>query len=345
MNYLNFPVHRSFKIPALLSSFLLSLCLSVQAADPAPIRAGMIGLDTSHVPAFTRIFNNPEAAGDLAGIKIVAGYPGGTDMPASHDRVEGFTEQLRDMGIEIVDTIPQLLEKVDVVLLESVDGRIHLQEAIPVIKAGKPMFIDKPAAGSLADVVAIFELAKKHNVPCFSSSSLRFVPGVQELVRNKELGEIVGAVTWGSCTYQEGTPDMFFYGIHGIEPLYALMGTGCETVTRIQTKNTDVVSGLWKDGRIGTYRGIRKNKASFGAIAFGTKAIVPAERGGGYQELCKELGRFFKTGIVPVNPEETIEIFAFMEAADESKRQGGAPVSLADVLAKARADAAEKLAQ
>src|SRR5207244_1062306 len=230
---------------------------------------------------------------------------------------------LRAMAIEIVDTIPQLLDKVDVMLLESVDGRIHLQEATPVIKAGKPLFIDKPAAGSLADAIVIYELAKKHNVPCFSSSSVRFAPGVQELLKNEKVGAIAGAVTWGSCTYQEGTPDLFFYGIHGIEPLYVLMGTGCETVTRIQTKDTDLVSGVWKDGRVGTYRGIRRNKADFGAVAFGSKGIVQAGREGGYEELCREIGRFFKTGKSPVGAEQTIEIFAFMEAEDDSKRQDG----------------------
>src|SRR5213594_4248946 len=326
-----------------LWTIALTFIMNAPAADSAPIRAGMIGLDTSHVPAFAKIFNNPKSTGDLAGIRIVAGYPGGTDIPASRDRVKGFTEQLRGMGIEIFDTIPQLLEKVDVVLLESVDGRIHLQEAVPVIKAGKPLFIDKPVAGSLADAIAIYELARKQNVPCFSSSSLRFAPGIQELLKNEKLGTIAGAVTWGSCTYQEGTPDMFFYGIHGIEPLYVLMGTGCETVTRVQTEDTDLVSGLWKDGRVGTYRGIRKNKAEFGAVAFGSKGIVQTGREGGYEELCAEVGRFFKTGKSPVRAEETIEIFAFMEAADESKRQGGAPVSLTGVLAKARAEAATKL--
>src|SRR6185295_20024308 len=249
------------------------------------------------------------------------------------------------MGLEIVDSIPKLLEKVDVVLLESVDGRIHLQEAVPVIKAGKPLFIDKPAAGSLADAIVIYELAKKHNVPCFSSSSVRFSPGIQELLKNEQLGTIAGAVTWGSCSYQEGTPDMFFYGIHGIEPLYALMGTGCETVTRIQTKDTDLVSGTWKAGRVGTYRGIRRNKADFGAVAFGSKGIVQTGREGGYEELCHEIGRFFRTRKAPVRPEETLEIFAFMEAADESKRQGGAPVSLASVLAKAKAEAATRSAR
>jgi predicted dehydrogenase len=326
----------------ILVVFILGLSLAANAAE-TPLRAGMIGLDTSHVPAFTKIFNDPKATGDIAGVRVVLGYPGGTDVPASRDRVQKFTEQLRQMGVEIVDSIPKLLEKVDVVLLESVDGRIHLQEAIPVIKAGKPLFIDKPVAGSLADAIAIYELAKQHKVPCFSSSSLRFGPGLQGLLKNEKLGVIAGAATWGSCTYQEGTPDLFFYGVHGIEPLFALMGTGCQLVTRMKTRDTDLVTGVWKDGRIGTYRGIRNNRADFGAVAYGSKAILDAEPGGGYGELCAEIGRFFKTGKPPVSAEETIEIFAFMETAEESSRQGGAPVSLDTVLAKAKAEAAKKL--
>ena len=135
--------------------------------------------------------------------------------------------------MEIVDTIPKLLEKVDVVMLESVDGRIHLQEALPVIKAGKPLWIEKPVAGSLADAITILELAKKHHVPCFSSSSLRFGQEIQELKKNEDLGTVVSASTWGPCSYSTGTPDIFFYGIHGIEPLFVLMGTGCETVSRL----------------------------------------------------------------------------------------------------------------
>lgn len=334
------------RLPLIL--LMASLSAAAQAADepaPKPLRAGMIGLDTSHVPAFTKIFNDPKAEGDVAGIRVVAGYPGGTDIPASRDRVKGFTEQLRGMGVEIVDSIPSLLEKVDVVLLESVDGRIHLEEAIPVIKAGKPLFIDKPVAGSLTDAIVIYELAKKHNVPCFSSSSYRFYGGIQGLLKNEAVGDIAGAATWGPCSYQEGTPDMFFYGVHGIEALYTLMGTGCETVTRIQTPDVDFISGAWGGGRVGTYRGIRRNNADWGAVAFGSKGIVKSEKEGGYEDLCRAIGRFFRTGTVPVTAETTIEMFAFMEAADESKRRGGQPVSLAEVLDKARTGAAARLAE
>jgi predicted dehydrogenase len=316
---------------------------SAQDAPSKPLRAGMIGLDTSHVVAFTRIFNKPDAAGDLASIKIVAGYPGGTDIPASRDRVGRFTEQLRGMGIEIVDTIPKLLEKVDVVLLESVDGRIHLQEARQVILAGKPLFIDKPLAGSLADAIAIAELAKQHKVPFFSSSSSRFGPGLAELKKSEVVGTLVGADVWGPCSYQAGTPDLFFYGIHGVEALFTLMGTGCESVSRVHARDADVVTGVWAGGRVGTYRGLRRNNQSSGAVGFGTNGIVQAGKGGSYEDLCKAIARFFQTGQPPVSPEESLEIMAFMEAADVSRDQGGKLVSIAEVMAKAKAEAEAKL--
>ena len=146
------------------SSFVSPLLLGLAAPHatsrrgedaPKPLRAGIIGLDTSHVVAFTKVLNDPDAKGDLAGVRVVAAYPGGSpDIPASRDRVEGFTSQLRDeFKVEIVDSIDALLEKVDVVLLESVDGRPHLEQVEPVLKARKPVFIDKPVAGSLADAV------------------------------------------------------------------------------------------------------------------------------------------------------------------------------------------------
>ena len=318
----------------------------VNAQEPLkPLRAGIIGLDTSHVPAFTRLFNNPKADGDLAGITVVAGYPGGTDMPASKDRVAKFTEQVRAMGVEIVDSIPKLLEKVDVVLLESVDGRIHLAEAREVFKGGKPGFIDKPVAGTLPEAIAIFEMASKNKVPCFSSSSSRFGADLRALLGNEEVGDVIGATTWGPCSYQSGTPDLFFYAIHGVESLFTLMGPGCKSVSRTKTPTQDQVTGVWQDGRVGTYRGILKGKAEFGATVYGTKSVQHGGRAISYEALCRQVGHFFRTGVAPVSAEETIEIFAFMEAADESQRQGGKPVEVARVLEKAKAEAEALLSE
>ena len=335
----------------LCSAILFAICaapltIADEASKPAkPLRAGMIGLDTSHVIAFTGIFNRKGVVGHLADVEIVAGFPAGTDIPASRDRVGKFTEQLRDRGIEIVDSIPALLEKVDVVLLESVDGRIHLEQVIPVFKSGKPVFIDKPLAGSLADAVAIADLAKKYRVPCFSCSSIRFGSTLQSLLANEEVGEIAGAMTWGPCSIQNNIPDLFFYGIHGVEALFTLMGTGCVSVQRTHTNDTDMVTGTWTGGRIGSYRGIRSNKADFGATAFGKKGIATVGRSSAYDALCIEMAKFFKTGEPPVSLDATIEIFAFMEAADESKQQGGKSVTLESVLEKARAEAKKRIAK
>lgn len=303
-----------------------------------PLRAGIIGLDTSHVVAFTNAFNNPNAKPELAGVKVVAAYPGGSpDIPASKDRIEGFTKTLRDKHmVEIVESIDALLGKVDVVLLESVDGRPHLEQAKPVFKAKKPVFIDKPVAGSLADAIQIYALAAASGTPCFSSSSLRFAPGVQAIRNDPKVGEILGCDSYGPAPTEPHHPDLFWYGIHGVEILFAIMGPGCESVTRVTTKDADKVTGTWANGRIGSFRGIRAGKADYGATVFGKAGVAPAGGSGGYEPLLIEIARFFKTGKPPVSAEETINLFAFMEAADESKRQNGAPVTIASVMAKAK---------
>ena len=310
-----------------------------------PLRAGIIGLDTSHVPAFTKLFNNPKADGDLSDIKVVAGYPGGTDMPASKDRVAKFTEQVREMGVEIVSDIPTLLAKVDVVLIESVDGRIHFEECKQVFPSRKPVFIDKPIAGTLTEAVMLFDLARRHDVKCFSSSSSRFGDDLKNLINDQTVGEIVGATTWGPCSYQSGTPDLFFYAVHGVECLFTLMGPGCLTVSRAKTPQHDQSTGVWKNGRIGTYRGIVKGKSEFGATVFGAKSVAHGAKTISYESLCRQIGKFFRSGIPPVSAEETLEIFAFMEAADESARQGGRPVSIPEVLANARQEAEQRSAE
>lgn len=308
------------------------------------LRAGIIGLDTSHVIAFTKIFNDPKATGDIADVKIVAAFPGGSpDIESSRSRVQGYTNDLRKSGVEIVDSIAALLPKVDVVLIESVDGRPHLEQARAVLAAHKPVFIDKPLAGSLADAIAIAELGDRYKTPWFSSSSLRFGPGIEKIKRDPKLGAIVGCFAWSPCHLEKTHPDLYWYGIHGCELLYTYMGSGCEQVTRTQTEGTDQVTGVWKDGRVGAFRGIREGKADYGAVVFGTKGNLLAPGYEGYKPLVEQIAAFFKTGKPPVAASETIELMTFMEAADESKRHGGAPVKLQDVLDKATQEAKGKL--
>jgi hypothetical protein len=320
-------------------SLVLAIFVVAAAHGQTPTRVGIIGCDTSHVPAFTKLLNNAPADSPLGGFKVVAAFPGGSkDYKPSYTRVEMFTEQLRkDYGVEIVKSIEELVSKVDVVLLESVDGRPHLEQVIPVLKAGKRCFIDKPVAASLADAIQIFELSKKYNTPVFSSSSLRFSSNIENLRKDEKLGSVLGIVVHSPCEYGEFHPDLFWYGIHGVEAMFAIMGPGCKTVSRVHTPDADVVTGVWKDGRIATYRGVRKGNKGYGAYVFGSKSNGPADISAkeGYRLLLEEICKFFKTGIPPVSPTETIEVIAFMEAADESKRLNGAPVHIDDIIQKA----------
>ncbi len=309
------------------------------AEAPTPekkvIRAGIIGLTTSHVEAFSGLINDPKATGDLADVEIVAGFVGGQeDNPSSWGRRATYVPALEKRGVKIYDSIPEMLKHVDVVLLEEVDGRPHLQWAKPVIEAGKPLFIDKPLAGNLADCIEIMLLAKEKNVPCFSSSSLRFSKGFLEARSGESrFGQIKKCTAWGPMSKEPHHPDLYWYGIHGVETLFTIMGPGCETVTR---EAEGKVVGVWKDGRVGTFEASDgKTRKGYGAEVEGTKASGDAGTYDGYKGLVLEICKFFKTRKPPVSMEETLEIYTFMSAADESKAQGGKPVKMQDVYRKA----------
>ncbi len=310
-------------------SKLLCALLIGFSASAADLRIGMIGLDTSHVTAFTELINNPTNKQHVPGGKVVVAFKGGSpDIESSASRVNGYTEELqKKYGVRIVPTIEELCQEVDAVLLESVDGRPHLEQARPVIAAHKPLFIDKPLAGSFKDAVTIMKLARQAKVPCFTSSSYRFYESLLE-VKKADVGQIKGAISYGPCYTEEHHPDLFWYGVHACEALYAVLGTGCETVTRVTTKDTDVVTGIWRDGKVGTFRGLRNASTPHAVILFGTKSVASQKGSGDYAPLVREIMKFFQTGIAPVPAEETLELFAFMEAADESKRRGGVPVKL-----------------
>jgi hypothetical protein len=308
----------------------LALALTSRAAD---LRIGIIGLDTSHVTAFTELLNNPANKNHVPGAKVVAAFKGGSaDIESSASRVDGYTKQLQDKyGVKIFPAIEEMCGQVDAVLLESVDGRPHLAQVRPVILAGKPVFVDKPVAGSLRDALEIYRLASERKVPVFSSSSYRFYEGLVDL-KKTNVGEIRSVISYGPSHLEPHHPDLFWYGIHPTEALFTILGTGCESVVRTFTPDTDVVTGTWSGGRVGTLVGLRKGPLPNKVLVFGSKAVAEQKAGGDYAPLVREIIQFFRTGVAPVSAEETLEIFAFMEAADESKRQGGRPVKIQDVL-------------
>jgi len=313
----------------------LSLLASTQTSE---IRLGIIGCDTSHVIAFTKMLNDKNDPNHVPGARVVAAFKGGSqDIESSRNRLENYTSELREKwGVELVGSIEELCQKVDAVLLESVDGRPHLNQVRPVLAAGKRVFVDKPFTASYDDAKEIARLAKAAGVPFFSSSSLRYSADLQAIKNSEKHGGITGAFTFGPAPTEPHHPDLFWYGIHAVEMLYTLMGPGCESVTRTQTEGADVVVGKWKDGRIGIMRGIRDGKQDYGAVVFGKKATLqtPLPLKSDYRPLVSEIVKFFQTGVSPLQPEETLEIMAFMQAADLSKARGGAPVMLSEITQK-----------
>ena len=303
-----------------------------EAAEP--LRAGIVGCDTSHAIAFTKLINDPAATGPRAEVQVVAAFPGGSpDLPSSADRVEGYVNELRGMGVEIVDSIPALAEKCDVILLESVDGRPHLKQ-FEQLAVGKPVFIDKPAAANLADVIAIFRVAEQTQTPCFSSSALRYCKAVTTLTDNPAVGGVVGCSVASPFEVEPHHIDLAWYGVHGVEAIYAMMNPGCKAVSRVDGANATLVTGRWADGRIATWRGL-KGGHDYAFTAFGSKGFAFDRGFSGYEPLVEEICTFFVSGKPPVPAAETIEMFAFMEAADESVRRDGALVTTEEMIKRA----------
>jgi len=334
----------------LLVAFALTSAASVSAVEP--IKVGIIGLDNYQAVAFTELFHNPKATGDLAGIKVVVAFQAGSaDIAESVRELPKWVEAIQKLGVEVIDSPEAVLKRVDAVLLMSLDGRAHLEQLKPILKAGKPVYIGRPLAASLADAVEIFRLAAEYKTPIFTCSQHRFSPGFIGMRKHDEVGDVLGADVYGGCPREPHHPDLFWHGIHGVETLYTIMGPGCVSVTRTATETADVVTGVWKDDRVGTYRGIRKGAPKYSATVFGTKGVSTAGIYGhgipvkgivplndkymGYEATAIEIAKFFKTRKPPVSAEETIELFAFMEAAEESKRQNGAAVKLETVRVKA----------
>jgi predicted dehydrogenase len=311
-----------------LSSFSL-----VKNLPPEKLKIGIVGLSV-HSAAFSQILNDSNKKSDLEGCRITALFhpKGNPDVDFSNSQLKKFEDDVKKIGVKVVGSMSELLKMVDGVMLLTNDGRPHLDQAMPAFKAGKPVFIDKPIAASLEGVVEIFEKARHLNIPVFTSSALRYLESAQKIERN----EVLGANTYSPAPIEASHTDLFWDGIHGVELLYTVMGVGCKEVIHAHhTKSEDRIIGYWNDGRVGVFRGIREGKRDFGGTVFGENDIISLDEFNGYRPLVVKIVEFFQNRNSPVPIKETLEIYTFMEAAQESKRRGGIKVSLEEVLKEA----------
>lgn len=324
-------------------SIVTALCTIFSAEAQDVIKVGIIGLDTSHSTAFTQLLNGDGGDELTAGFRVVAAYPyGSRTIPDSFNRIEPYIEEVKKYDVKITSSIAELLEMVDCVLLETNDGQLHPEQAAEVFRAGKICFIDKPLGATLGQAMAIYRLAERYGVPMFSSSSLRY-PAVTQDIRAGKFGNVIGADCYSPHHDEPHHPDFGWYGIHGVETLFTVMGTGCVSVNRMAASTGDVVTGRWADGRIGTFRGLKTGPGVYGGTAFTENGAVAVGGYEGYKVLLDEILKFFKSREVPVSKEETLEIFAFMEASNISRDHNGRIVTLDEAYRKGEKEARKLL--
>ena len=328
---------------------LLALCAAAAPPKKAvewakkDVKAGMVGCDTSHAVAFAKVLNShPQWR-----VRVVAAFPQASeDMPgASVKRLPRFVKALREgQKVKIVSGMDELLKQVDAVMIESVDGRPHLRQARPAFEAGKLVFIDKPFTAGLADAREIVKLSKRTGVAFFSSSCVRFQPEIAKLAAEGRAGELTKCQASSPLHFERHHPDLFYYGIHGVEALYTVMGAGCLSVRHKVEKDVEWTTGTWPGGRTGVFRGVKRGEYRPLVKIWTAKGEAQSKGGYNYAGLCQAIARFFQTGKAPIDPAETLEIIEFMTAAQLSKERNGARVTLEEARkhAEARPGAAAK---
>lgn len=328
-----------------------------QISAAEPVRVGILGFDNYQAVEYVAFFNNPKAEGEFAGLKVTAAYPAvSPEYPESAALTARWQEQMLNLykdqsevqPVELVESIDELLSRCDAVMIWSLDGRKHLELATAVLQAKKPLFIGRPLASEPVDAVAIFKLAQELKVPCWSCSQHRFSPGFSGMRDHPEVGQVLGCDVYGGYDLKAADADKFTRPLHSLETLYTIMGPGCVKVTCTSTPTTESITGLWADGRVATYRGIKQGGVKYSATVFGdkgvstagiyghgvpVKGIVPTDdKYMGYGGLAIALAKFFKGGPPPVPATETLEIFALLQAAEASRAQNGAVVPLKKLL-------------
>lgn len=333
---------------------------AADSQDKPPVRIGILGFDNYQAVEYVQMYNNPQAAGDLAGLRVTAALPAiSPDYPDSAALTERWLPQILSVNakpsdpakavpvVEIVKSIDELLARCDAVMIWSLDGRQHLAQATAVLKARKPLFIGRPLASDVEDARAIFRLAAETKTPCWSCSQHRYSPGFIGMRNHPEVGKVLGVDVYGGFDVKAAPADQLTRLIHSLETLYTILGPGCVQVACQSTPTAELVTGVWKDGRVATIRGVKQGAVKYSATVFGDKGVSTAGIYGhgvpvggvvptndkymGYGGLAIEMAKFFKGAPAPVSPAETLEMFAFLQAIEESRARQGAAVSLAAI--------------
>ncbi len=206
-------------------------------------KIGLVNIDTSHPFSWAE---KMEAAPELDmqyAMLFSDGFRG-------DDEVNWFINKYNMLGRAA--TLEELAEKCDVGFVQSCNWEKHIEQAIPFINAGKPVFLDKPFVGSVKDVKKIREL-QANGAKFIGSSSARYAAEIQEFLAQpiEERGEVISV-------YGESGVDEFNYGVHVGEILSELAGAkavSCQftAATERDGAKCEIYTVRFENGVIGTY--------------------------------------------------------------------------------------------
>lgn len=296
-----------------------------------PIRLGCLGTDSSHLIEFSRRINAMSDAGRTR-CRVTSFWTDGRhDMPAAD--VAKWESATLQLGAKRADSMDELLDSVDGVLVLAVNGHRHFDLAMPCLKRGLPTYIDKPLTCNLDQANKLLTAARESGARCYSASSLRFASEVTEMPR-ETLGELVAIDAIGPGELNPSMEGLFFYGVHTIEMVDALFGKpGVAQVRATTSQDRDLVDLEYGDGRVAHLRLERKGSYDFAATVHGTKGLYQfrVNFAGVYDRLVEGMTRFFEGGPAPATLRDIVENVAVMEAGNESIRRGGSPVAVSPI--------------
>ena len=252
-------------------------------------------------------------------------------MDISRNRVEGFTKTLREKyGVEMKDSPEAVAEAADLLMILSVDGRVHRQQFERVAKLGKPTFIDKPFALTVDDAEAMLRLARSNKVPLMSCSSVRYSENVVAALNGKR-GDVLGCDAHGPLSEIPTQPGLFFYGIHTVDLIVSVLGHGCREVRTAHYDACDVVTLAWPDGRIATVRLMKEPHGHFGVTLHrkaGAQFVdASAAKRPAYATMLEAILRSLPQGKSDVPEDEMLDTVKICAAMNQSL-ETGKPVKL-----------------
>ena len=291
-------------------------------------RIGIIGSDNSHAVAYSKLANIANRAGASRVVAISGPDPARTREVAGLGNIP-----------EIVDRPEDMLGNVDAILVVHRHGDLHARHAIPFLKAGIPVYVDKPFAISIEDCQAMLDAADEGNALVTSYSSLRYAPTTTALVERLDtLGDIRVGQFAGPCDFDSEYAGPFFYATHVAEICFRLMGDNVRTVRATRCGKSVVADVTFANDAIATFSYLGDAAYHFHATLFGTKDFAASEIVAGDDAYADGLNVFLDAvanGERPLDDRQLLMPIAFVHAMNASLEANGVEIGIESILTPA----------